>query len=170
MHNQLANNSTAPNARKSPSKFMVFSLRDNLYCMPLSMVKEVISLPTITTVPDVPNFIRGLINLRGQIISVIDLRKKLKMPSKDLDPKKTSIIISQAEDVIIGAIVDDVVEVRSIDLEKIEDSIESRSSHNEYVSGIVKVEDEKLILLIDFVKLFNDRELFIVKNSIKKAS
>ena len=95
MYDQIGQNTTNSGTRKTRSKFMVFSLKDNLYCLPLSMVKEVISLPAITTVPDVPNFIRGLINLRGQIISVIDLRKKLNMPSKELDPKKSSIIISQ---------------------------------------------------------------------------
>ena len=170
MLDHLNQNSNSSEGTKTPSKYMIFSLTENLYCMPLSMVKEVISLPAITKVPDVPNFIRGIINLRGQIISVIDLRKKLKMPSQELDPKKSSIIISQTQDVIIGAIVDDVIEVRSIDSERIEGDIDPRSSHNEYISGIIKTEDEKLILLIDFIKIFNDQELFIVKNSSKKAS
>lgn len=169
MYNHMQKTSTAETT-KTRSKFMVFSLKDNLYCMPLSMVKEVISLPTITSVPDVPDFIRGLINLRGQIISVIDLRKKLNMPTVSLNPKKTSIIISQIDDITIGAIVDDVIEVRNIELDRIEGNIDSRSSHNEYISGIIKIDEEKLILLIDFVKLFNDQELFIVKSNTKKAS
>ncbi|MFK7826576.1 MAG: chemotaxis protein CheW [Oligoflexales bacterium] len=169
MLDRLNQNNSTSNDIKSSSKYMIFSLKDNLYCMPLSMVKEVISLPAITKVPDVPNFIRGIINLRGQIISIIDMRKKLNMPAQDLDPKKSSIIISQTDDVIIGAIVDDVIEVRSIDLVRIEEEIDSRSSHNKYISGIIKTEDEKLILLVDLIKIFNDQELFTVKNSGKKV-
>lgn len=141
-------------------KYLIFLLNDERYSIPLSKVKEVIRMPQISPLPQVPRFFKGLINLRGQIISVIDLRSKLAMPEGAYDPKRTSIIITEAQDLVIGAIVDDVTEVHGFEETNIEYNLDIPAHiRRDYVSGVARAENGSLILILDVDRVVSPEEL-----------
>ena len=92
-------------------KHLIFNLDERRYAVPLTRVREVIGLTEITPLPKVPRYYLGLINLRGQIISVVDLRLKFGLSQATPNPKKTSIVISQVGAILLGSVVDEVSEV-----------------------------------------------------------
>ncbi len=148
-------------------KYLVFKLGNERFGIELSSVKEVIGLTAITEIPQVPSFFQGLINLRGKIISVIDLRKKMGLPSAEYQPKKTSIIISEIQKVVLGVVVDDVEEVASYEKEQqIEESIEVQGKMSkEYLQGVAKTEGNKLVLLMNINKILSTSDLAIIQKS-----
>ena len=153
-------------------KYLVFELMEERYGIPLSSVKEVIGLTEITKVPNVPDFFVGLINLRGQIISVLDLRKKLKLPEEKYKDKKTTIIITEFENVTIRTIVDDVKEVANFESSQIENKLDIQSSlGREFMTGVAKTNDNKLTLLLNIGKVLSlDERVLLKEKSIKKAA
>lgn len=148
-------------------KYLIFSLLDEYFGVPLSSVKEVIGLSEITCVPNVPLYFKGLINLRGKIISVIDLRTKLKLTSTDYDEKKNCIIIVEIEDFVIGTIVDDVSAVSGFLNDQIEKNLDIQSDvSREFVTGVAKTGDKKLTLLLDIGKVLSVDELKFIKDKV----
>lgn len=145
-------------------KFLTFNLAEEQYGMPLSSVKEIIGITAITPVPQVPKFFKGLINLRGKIISVIDLRIKLRLEATEFVPKKTSIVITEIDDMVIGIIVDYVDAVIGFSDKQIDVSsdIQSKVNH-EYVTGIAKTEDSKLCIILDISKVLSMDELNMLR-------
>lgn len=131
-------------------KFLIFSLDGKRYGIPLSLIKEVIAVVDITPIPQVPVFYRGMINLRGQVISVIDLRLKLGLKDQPVNLKKTSILISHVGSIQLGAIVDEVLEVVAYEESQIElESRPGRDSAGDGIYGIAKESDGTLTLLLD---------------------
>lgn len=157
--------STIPKSDKEErKKFLTFSLLDEKYAVPLSVVKEIIGMSEITEVPRVPHYFKGLINLRGKIISVVDLRTKLNLSTKGVDQSKVSIIITEVNELIIGAIVDDVTEVVSFSSEQIEKNIdvESKINHS-YLAGVARNINKKLILLLDLEQILDMKDIDALK-------
>jgi len=149
-------------------KNLIFTLADERYGIPLSSVKEVICMTDITPVPHVPTFFKGLINLRGKIISIIDLRAKLGLSMSKYEPKKTSIIIVDVQDWVLGAIVDDVSEVAGFEQKQIEQHLDIQSSvSSKYITGVAKTTDKKLVLLLDIGSVLSVEELAIIKERTK---
>ncbi len=99
-------------------RYLLFYIADTLYGVPLSLVLEIMNIQHITKIPNTANYVKGVINLRGKIIPVLDMRLKLKMEERPYDDK-TSIIISDINDIRIGIIVDGVSEVVTVDPEHI---------------------------------------------------
>ncbi|OFZ39171.1 MAG: hypothetical protein A2504_16055 [Bdellovibrionales bacterium RIFOXYD12_FULL_39_22] len=151
-------------------KFLIFSLGDDRFGIPLHTVKEIIGSVEITPIPQVPNFFKGLINLRGDIISVIDLRTKLSIaPSSKLALKKTSIIIVEIEGIKIGTVVDDVDEVVGLEQNQIERSLEIQGNvSSKFVTGVAKQEKQNLVLLLDIGKVLSIDELKMLKGNTNK--
>jgi purine-binding chemotaxis protein CheW len=146
-------------------KYLIFALLDETYGMPLSSVKEVIGLTPITKVPNVPEYFKGLINLRGQIISVIDLRAKLGLPKTDYREKKTCIIILELDGFILGTIVDDVSAVAGFMSSQIQRSLDIQSKvSKEFVNGVAKTENKKLTILLNAERVLSVEELKLLKN------
>ena len=141
-------------------KYMVFTLGEDRFAIPLFQVKEVIGLIKITPIPDVPKYFKGLINLRGRIISTLDLRAKLGIPLKEAQAKKSCIIISELTEVLIGTIVDNVSEVVSIEESQIERQLDISSKiSREYITGIAKIDGKPLTILLDIGKVLDVSEL-----------
>ncbi len=158
-------------------KHLIFTLHQEDYGISLVDVKEVISMTNkIRPVPHAPSYYIGLINLRGKIISVIDLRLKLSVPANKYEDKKTSIIITELDGIMIGSIVDDVKTVQSIANTSIDEwKSESKVSHN-FIKGVSKDENGSMTLLLDMrkcldideiTKLHRDEELTSKANQIK---
>ena len=138
---------------KSKKKHLIFLLNDKRYALPLSKIKEVIRVTNITPLPGVVPFYKGLINIRGQIISVIDLRTLLGIETQTLDAKRNAIIISQVGEILVGAIVDKVEEVRAYDRSEMNISDTGRMEMaGAGVYGVAKDQSGELTLLIDLEK------------------
>ena len=152
------------------TKYLVFTLADEPYGIPLSSVKEVIGLTEITPVPNSSSYFKGLINLRGKIISVIDFRAKLCLPQSEYEAKRTSIIITDVEDMVIGMIVDDVNEVIGFEADQIESELNlTRDVNRDYLTGVAKVQ-KKLILLVDIGKVLSTDDMISFRKFNKEAA
>jgi len=136
-------------------KYLTFSLGNEYYGIEIKYVTEIVGMQPITEVPELPDYIRGLINLRGKIIPVMDVRLRFKKPLKEYN-ERTCIIVVDIEDISIGLIIDSVSEVLTIPEEDIVPQPELNKSYkNKYIKGIGKVgSDVKLIL--DCNKLLSD--------------
>lgn len=152
-------------------KFLIFTLGEERFAIPLSQVKEVIGLPKITPVPDVPSYFRGLINLRGRIISALDLRDILSIPVNGGVSKKPCIIISELHGVVLGTIVDDVAEVLGIEESHIEHQLDIVSKvSREYITGVAKFENKPLTLLLDIGKVLNIEEFAALRQKTDEVT
>ncbi len=141
---------------------MVFILSGEHYAIALSQVKEVIRLSKITPLPEVPRYFRGMINLRGRIISALDLSMKLSLQTNPQiqKPKRQTVIITEVDGLLIGNIVDDVQEVLGLHDDQIERQLNITSQvSREYIIGVAKVENKPLIIVIDMAKVLNTAEL-----------
>lgn len=133
-------------------QFIVFSLGEERFGIDSLRIITIDRMKTITRVPKTPNYIKGVINLRGDIIPVMDLRAKFNLPIAE-ETEETRIIILKLEEVSIGVIVDQVLQTIQLG----NDSIESASSminstDNDYIFGIGKV-DSEIVTLLNFEKL-----------------
>ena len=139
-------------------KFLTFSVGREAYGIEIKFVTEIIGIQDITEVPELPNYVKGIINLRGKIIPVIDVRLRFKKQPKEYNDR-TCIVVIEIKDISIGLIVDNVAEVINIDDNNIVPPPDIKTGfHNRYVRGIGKVGNE-VKLLLDCDKLLNEDEL-----------
>jgi purine-binding chemotaxis protein CheW len=139
-------------------KYLTFSVGKEEYGIEIKFVTEITGMQEITEVPELPKHVKGLINLRGKIIPVIDVRLRFKMPAIDYNDR-TCIIIIDICDVVVGLIVDSVDEVTSIgDHEISSPPNEKTGFHNRYIKGIGKIQNH-VRLLLDCEKLFTEEEV-----------
>jgi purine-binding chemotaxis protein CheW len=133
-------------------RFLTFSLADDVYGLPIEYVVEIIGIQSITIVPNVPSYIKGIINLRGKIIPVIDVRLKFgKEPAEYND--RTCVIVIETGDISVGLIVDNVDEVLTIEDDDIAAPPANRMGfENRYIMGIGKI-GGKVQLLLDCQRL-----------------
>lgn len=137
-------------------KYLVFRLNEHQYAVPLSDVKEVIGLPTVVPVPQSPHYLVGLINLRGKVISAIDLKKKLEMTKPADVIKRPAVILVDGQSTTIGCVVDSIQEVLSIKEEEIERAVEANVPvSNSYIEGIARFEGKPMILLLDLKRVID---------------
>ena len=138
-------------------KFLTFILGSEYYGIDIKQVTEIIGIQPITEVPELPGYIRGIINLRGKIIPVMDVRLKFKKPFQEYN-ERTCIIVVDIKDISIGLIVDSVAEVLDIPATEIIAPPEINRGGSKYIDGIGKVGNE-VKLLLDCEKLLNDQEI-----------
>lgn len=146
-------------------KYLTFNVGSESYGIEIGHVTEIIGIQPITQVPELADFVRGIINLRGKIIPVIDVRLRFKKETKEYDDR-TCIIVVEINSISVGLIVDTVAEVLNIAEENISKppSI-SKNYHNRYVKGIGK-DGDRVKLILDCEKLLNDEELDELSESI----
>ena len=135
-----------------------FRVGRETFGVPIRLVHEIVRVPEITAVPDSPAFVEGVINLRGKIVSVVDLRKRFN--ETQISPhKKNRILVAEVEGKMVGLIVDSASEVLKLSASQVEDPpnvFEEGELH--YVTGIGKL-NGRLILLIDLTKVLQKGEL-----------
>ncbi len=137
-------------------KYLTFTLEKEEYGISILKIKEIIGMMSITTVPQTPDFVKGVINLRGKVIPVVDLRLKFQMEGIDYTERTCIIVVEitgQAGTVMTGIVVDAVSEVLSIKGEDIEETPTFGTKLNtEYILGMAKMEGGvKILLDIDSV-------------------
>ena len=124
---------------------VAFKLRKEEYGFSILNVKEIRGLTDITRVPFAPDFVKGVINLRGSVLPVIDLKKRLGLQPMEYTDS-TRILIVQNDGIDVGMIVDAVTEVLTIDAENI-DSVKQTDSETRFLKGIGKIDDRLIIML-----------------------
>ena len=142
-------------------KFLTFSLGDVYYGIDIMYVTEIVGIQPITIVPELPDFVKGIMNLRGKIIPVMDARLKFKKEAIDYNDR-TCIIVIDVLQLSIGIIVDAVSEVIIISDENIVDPPNLNSSGRKYIKNVGKTEDN-IILILDCDKLLSESELDDIK-------
>jgi purine-binding chemotaxis protein CheW len=139
-------------------QLVVFSLGREEFAVDVNQVREIIRMEEITRMPKSPPFVEGIINLRGQIIAVIDLAKRLNLPSTERTDAHR-IVVVETEDLKVGMIVDSVSEVTSVAEEEIEPPPTLASdATTPFILGVVK-RDKRLIILLDLSKLLSLEEI-----------
>jgi purine-binding chemotaxis protein CheW len=153
METMLAVEQGAANGQSSGSggKFLTFTLGNEEYGVPVLKVREIIKVMDITQVPQVPDYVLGVINLRGKVIPVIDLRRKFGFPAMEHTERTCIIVVDvdlPAMRVMMGVVVDAVSEVLNVTDAEIEDTPEfGGRATTAYLLGLAKVKDSVKILL-----------------------
>ena len=151
----------------SASKYMTFKLAKEEYGIETRKVRELIGLQEITRVPRTKSYIRGLINLRGKVIPVVDLRTKFGMPATESTSQTVIIVVQIASDagnLTMGVLVDEVLEVRAIPEADIEPPPLPQDVNTSFILGVGKI-DKHIVFLLDI-----DRVLTVDERSEALAS
>lgn len=154
-------------------QLVVFNVGKELYGIGIDSIQEIVRVPDITEVPDAPYFLEGVINLRGRIVPVVDLRKRLRLKGTERT-KTTRVLVTDTESSsgssnMIGLLVDSVSEVLKVQPDSIEGPPEMISAIGiEYITGVAKMEG-KLIILLDIKKILSVEEMRKVGNTIDRA-
>ena len=151
---------------EAEKQLVVFDLADEGYGVDISSVREIIRMQDITTVPRTPEFVEGVINLRGKVIPVVDLRKRFGFPESDAT-KDTRIVVVDIGGQDIGVVVDSVTEVLRIGADAVEPpSSVITTADSEYLLGIAKL-DTRLIILLDLEQALSTMELANIKDAFE---
>ena len=138
-------------------QLVTFSIGEEEFGVDILSVQEIIRMMDITKVPRAPEFVEGVINLRGKVIPIIDLRRRFGLTTRDHD-KHTRIIVIEINNMIVGFVVDSVSEVLRIPASTVEPPPPVVSGlESEYISGVGKLED-RLLILLDLNKLLSGEE------------
>jgi purine-binding chemotaxis protein CheW len=143
-------------------KYLILELGDEEFGISVMQVKEIMKMQEITTVPQTPQFLQGVINLRGRIVPVVNLRSKFNMPEQTYT-EHTCIVVVRVQleggEQPMGIVVDGVIEVLLLGSDDIEDSPDfGRESTNSYVRGMAKSKG-KVKILLDIDRVLSSREL-----------
>jgi len=142
---------------------VVFGVGKEMFGIPIESIREIVRVPEITEVPDAPEFFEGVMNLRGKVVPVVDLGKKLRLKGNGR-AKATRVLIAEEGDKNVGLIVDSVAEVMKIQPESVDEPPDMVSAVGiEYITGVAKV-DEKLVILLDLQRVLNVKELQALKD------
>jgi purine-binding chemotaxis protein CheW len=146
-------------------QLVVFSMGKELYGVGIASVHEIVKVPDITEVPDAPAFLTGVINLRGKIVPVVDLRKRLRLSGKERT-RSSRVLITENEGRLVGLLVDAVSEVLKVSPEAVEAPPEMISSIGvEYITGVAKV-DARLIILLELKKVLSVEDMKKIRGTL----
>lgn len=149
-----ADNETEEAARLDSQKdmYLTFHLAGEDYGAEIQYVNEIIGIQRITPVPEMPPYIKGMINLRGKIIPIMDMRKRFRLPEQDYT-ERTCIIVIDVGGILVGLVVDTVKEVLYIPEDLIEATqTQARSLREQYIKGMGKTDDGvKIILSMEYI-------------------
>ncbi|HCX61255.1 MAG TPA: chemotaxis protein CheW [Clostridiales bacterium] len=144
-------------------KYLTFYTDNQLLGISIADVVQIVGMQEITAVPEFPSYAKGVINLRGIIIPIIDVRLRLKKEEIGYN-ERTCIIVTNINGSYIGFIVDEVNEVTNIDNENISDPPKMGSDYtNTFITGIAKL-NNRIVLLIDLKKVLDEKEIELLTN------
>ncbi|AGC69167.1 chemotaxis protein CheW [Thermoclostridium stercorarium subsp. stercorarium DSM 8532] len=149
-------------------QFVKFTVGDAEFGVEISQVREIIKLQEMVKVPDAPAYIEGLMNLRGSVLTVYNLRKRLGMQDKEFD-ENCKIITVYHNDLLVGFTVDSVNEIIRIDDERIEDTPASVPNvDRKFISKVVKLDENRLMIVLDLTNVFSPDEETEIREFISK--
>lgn len=146
-------------ARKEENtSFITFTLDSEVYAVPIQTIEEIIGQQEISLLPNVPNFIKGVINLRGEIVPIMDLRLKFGLAPKEYT-QFTVFVIVRVDERLMGMVVDNVADVLVIDPAKVQKKPAfSAKISTEFIKGVYKDSQEDLVILVDVPALIRPEE------------
>ncbi|MBS1985876.1 MAG: purine-binding chemotaxis protein CheW [Bdellovibrionales bacterium] len=155
----LVNNSNrGANQSRTAERYLSFTLGKDRFAIPLLDVKEVVGMTSTTRIPLSPSYFVGMINLRGQVISVIDLRAKLNL-SPTVVGAETSVVILDFNPLYLGVVVDSLDSVLAFNPEMLSQSPDVEGRVNaEYIAGVARTSDEQLTLILNLRSVLNAEE------------
>ena len=146
-------------------KYLTFVIEDEIYGLEILKVREIVAMMHISKVPLVPHYVKGVINLRGKIITVVDIREKLGMDSIEYNAH-TTIIIVDIDDFYVGFIVDATSEVFKIESNKLMPPPKFGTHiDTSFLQSMAKIDEEHIVMIVDLEKLFNADELEALKQT-----
>lgn len=145
-------------------RFLTFQINSEVYGIEIRYVTEIIGIQPITEVPELSEYMKGIINLRGKIIPVMDVRLRFKKNTVEYNDR-TCVIVIDIGTISIGLIVDNVSEVLSIPEEEIVSPPDIKSGGNKFIKGIGKVGNE-VKLLLDCEKLISEQEILDLETAL----
>jgi len=125
------------------------------YAVPIEQVKEIRTVDAITKIPRSKDYVKGIMNLRGKIIPIVDVNEKIGVTSTETDSSKQRILVADVNDTLTGLLVDEVNEVQRLSLNEIEAPPEGSFEDGAYIKGIANIKD-RLIVLLDVSKFLSD--------------
>lgn len=146
--------------------FMTFQIADECYGIAIMYVQEIVGIQSITAVPETEDYIRGLINIRGKIIPVIDVRVRLKQSPREYTDR-TCIIVIGVKSTVVGLIVDEIAGVITVNEKEIilpPSLSQSTAGNSKYVFGLARVDNE-VKLLLDPEKLIRDEDVEVFEDA-----
>ena len=143
-------------------QIVVFKLGQEEYGLSIDQIKEVVITPTITRMPQTPPFVKGVANIRGNVIAILDLEEKFGLIRNQDDTQKKSnnfTLVIESDEYKMGILVREVPNTLSISSASVEDSVFTgdHQAEQSYITGIVKL-DKRLIIMIDIFKVINEQE------------
>ncbi len=149
-------------------EFLAFTLGREEYCIDILKVQEIRGYETVTQIPNTPAFMKGVVNLRGIIVPIIDLRIKLNLDKVEYD-QFTVVIVLGIRGRVIGVVVDSVSDVVALVAEEIKPAPQMGAAiKTDYINGLASV-DERLLIIIDIEKLATMEELIEVEKVLERA-
>ena len=158
---------------RETTQYLTFKLGDEVFALDISKVREVLDFTTVTKVPRTPEFMRGVINLRGSVVPVVDLRLKFGMTRTE-NSVNTCIIITEVtvdnDTTVLGALADSVQEVLDLEPGSIAPAPKIGTKlKTEFIKGMGK-RDDRFIIILDIDKVFSSDELSLVKQEEESAA
>ena len=150
---------------KDAAQYLTFKLAEEMFALDVVQVREILDMTAITKVPRSPDFMRGVINVRGSVVPVVDMRMKFDMPATE-NTLNTRIVVMEitmeGEVTVLGAMVDSVHDVKEINPDEIEPAPRIGSKYRtEFIKGIGK-QDELFVIILDIDHIFSSDELAMV--------
>lgn len=142
---------------------VTFRIGAELFGVPIAMVQEIVRVPAVTRIPQAPEFVEGVINLRGRVITVVDMRKRLNQAGAPREQaawaRKSRILVIESGGRLVGVIVDEVAEVLKLPGDRVEQAAPLVAGlNNQYITGVGKLED-RLLILLDIEKILTANQL-----------
>lgn len=157
-------NSAALSAEASNQEFLVFSLGDEEYAIDILKVQEIRGYENVTRIANAPDFIKGVTNLRGVIVPIVDLRIKFHLDRVEYGGQTVVIVVNVA-DRVVGIVVDGVSDVMTLTPEQIKPAPEfGVTLSSDYLSGLGSLED-RMLVLVDIDKLLTSEEMALVEKA-----
>jgi len=149
------------------TQMVVFNLANECYALEISAVQEIIQWSPVTRIPLAEHIIEGLINLRGNVIPIVDLRKRFGVQFTEAG-RDSRVIVVEISQLKVGLVVDGVSEVLRIPEQQIESAALLSNTETEFIKGVIKT-DKRLIILLDAAKLFSISEQDALATSLSDA-
>ncbi|MFW0884853.1 chemotaxis protein CheW [Candidatus Acidulodesulfobacterium sp. H_13] len=154
--------------KQDPINIFTFKLDDGIYGIDILLVREILDYKKITKVPQSLDFMLGVINLRGNVVPVIDLKLKLDIGKTDITIDTCIVIaevVMKGEPTVIGALADSVYEVMDIESSNVEEAPKiGLNINNKFIRGMAK-KDNDFVIILDVEKVFSDEELKVINDS-----
>ncbi|WKK83614.2 chemotaxis protein CheW [Marivirga arenosa] len=143
------------------SQLIIFRLGDEEYGLQIGQIKEVVPTPHITRLPQTPPYVKGVANIRGNIIAVVDLEEKFGLKGENDSNANNYTLVVESDQIKMGVLVRELPNTLNVKKSHIEDSaniIQDGGAEQSYIKGIVKLED-RLIIMLDVFKTMSENEL-----------